>query len=65
MTKKYLEALAAAIARVDMPGESRAQLIAEVSAVFAVMNPRFNAEVFRKAATPEAESFGSVVCEEV
>lgn len=65
MTKKHLVALAAVIAGVDMPKESRAQLIAEVSAVIAVMNPRFNAEVFRKAATPEAESFDSIVCEEV
>lgn len=63
MTKKYFEALAAAIARVSMPEESRAELIAEVSAVCASMNPRFNAEVFRKAATPE--SFASIECEEV
>lgn len=63
MTKKHLEALAAAIARVNMPEESRAQLIAEVSAVCASMNPRFNAEVFRKAATPE--SFASLKVEEV
>jgi hypothetical protein len=63
VTKKHLEALAAAIAGVDMPEESRVQLIAEVSAVCASMNPRFNAEVFRKAATPE--SFASLDCEEV
>lgn len=63
MTKKYLEALAAAIARVDMPEESRVQLIAGVCAVCASMNPRFNAEVFRRAATPE--SFASIEIEEV
>lgn len=63
MTKKHLEALAAAIARVNMPEESRAELITEVSAVCASMNPRFNAEIFRKAATPE--SFDSLSCEEV
>lgn len=63
MTKKYLEALAAAIARVEMPEASREALITEVSAVCAAMNPRFNAEVFRRAATPESSA--SIEIEEV